>query len=258
MSHFVSTGANFDDLNAQLLQRRAADEEQDEAESSEQGNESSDDAEEKGGTIKGRPSSTASAHHSEDGSSKLGKLGITSRRPHPRHTPSSSNLSRKNSEEDLPAASTSGAAVGRNRKSYDQEVRNSRLSTLQRESDSPLSSRPTSPAQRHRHKTAKGVAFSEEVDEAEVSSISGSDKMKRTNSGIVHSHHTHNHHFANSDQGNGAPHHVLGADHHARLKESIRATETTATRKLGTWDGVFMPVSLNVSLKKLEAEVIAF
>lgn len=246
MSHFVSTGANFDDLNAQLLQRRAADEEQDEGENSEQCNESSD-VEEKGGTIKGRPISSISVHNGEDAAVKHSKLGVPTRRPHPRHTPSSSNLSRKNSEEDLPSASTSSNVGGRNRKSYDQDVRNSRLSTLQRESDSPLSSRPTSPAQRHRHKTAKGVAFSEEIDDAEVSSISGSDRMKRTNSGMAHPHDTHNHHFVNSDQGNGAPHHILGADHHARLKESMLANQTTATRKLGTWDGVFMPVSLNVS-----------
>lgn len=247
MSHFVSTGANFDDLNAQLLQRRAADEEQDDAENSEQANEDYEDDEEGGGTIKGRPTSTTSTLEPEEGTSRAGKLGAALRRPHPRHVPSSSSMSRKNSEEDLTSASTSAGVGGRNRKSYDQEVRNSRLSTLQRESDSPSSSRPTSPAHRQRHKLAKEVAFSEEVDEAEISSMSGSEGMKRTNSGIVHSHRSHHHHFVNSDQGNGAPHHVLSADHHARLKESINATEKGAPRKLGTWDGVFMPVSLNVS-----------
>lgn len=265
MSHFVSTGANFDDLNAQLLQRRAETEEQEEAESSEQaGEEFNNDGDTNDGTIKGRPTSTASTLDPEDGATRGGRsAGSTPRRPVARHAASTNStpyLSRKNSEEDLTSTPTSTGRVGsRARKSMDYDARHSRLSALQRESDSASSSRAASPAHRQPHKQTKEVAFSEVIDQADSSSVSGSEGLQRTNSGIAHPHHRHHHHrFANSNQADETPHHILSADHHARLKESIHASEGTPPRKLGTWDGVFMPVSLNVSavLNKREAGLV--
>lgn len=252
MSHFVSTGANFDDLNAQLLQRRSEAEEQDDAENQEQAIEEYDQSETNDGTIKARPISTASTLDPDDGSRRV-RAGSFARRPLARHTASSSStpyMSRKNSEEDLPSLSPS---IGRPRKSTDNESRKARFSSLQQRSRSPSSSRPTSPAQRPRHSLAKEVAFSKEVDEVRSSSSSVVENLPRTNSGFVepsyprHRHH-HNHHFANSNQQDVTPHHVLSIGHHARLKHSINASEVALPRKLGTWDGVFMPVSLNVSL----------
>lgn len=246
MSHFVSTGANFDDLNAQLLQRRSEAEEQDEADNQEQTNDEDDQDETNDGTIKTRPISTASTLDPDHG-----RLRVSSslRRPPARHIPSSNSMSRKNSEEELPTLSPSAA---RPRKSIDDNARKNGLSSLQQQSRSPSSSRPTSPAQRPRHSLAKEVAFSEEVDEVRSSSSSVVENLPRTNSGFAEPlrhrhHHHHHHHFANSDQQGSTPHHILSAGHHARLKHSINANEVTLPRKLGTWDGVFMPVSLNVS-----------
>jgi len=262
MSHFVSTGANFDDLNAQLLQRRAETGDQEEAETSEQTGEEYDDEETNDGTIKGRPTSTASTLDPEEGAMRGDRsAGSTPRRPIARHAASSNStpyLSRKNSEEDLTTTPTSSGKVGgRARKSTDHDARLSRLSALQRESDSASSSRATSPAHRQPHKSSKEVAFTDPADRADSSSVSGSEGLQRTNSGMVHSPRSHHHRFANSDQADGSPHHILSAGHHARLKESINASEVTPPKKLGTWDGVFMPVSLNVSdtLNKQEKDM---
>jgi len=251
MSHFVSTGANFDDLHAQLLQRRTESEENeiDETENEEASQQSADGYEvgdDNEGTLRGRPKSSASLHSSDEGiAGRHGQFGASMRRPHLDHTASSSTtMSRKNSQEDLFPGQTSSRNNRRDRKLSDPDMKQARLSGHQ-QSDSPMSSRPTSPPHRHRHNMHghKEVAFSEETDEPKSSASSTNETLRRSNSGAVHSP-SHRHRFANADQ---RPHHVLGADHQARLRQSVQAAEVTPPRKLGTWDGVFMPVSLNVS-----------
>jgi len=73
--------------------------------------------------------------------------------------------------------------------------------------------------------------------------------------GQHHHHHPHhrNHHANGQEgqdatgQGNSGPHmHVLSLDAQAHLRNNGVIGSRSIPRKLGTWDGVFMPVSLNI------------
>lgn len=252
MSHFVSTGANFDDLNAQLLRRRNESEEHEEEEEGSNSNEHNgvdkglDDEGANDGTIRARPNASydTSRHSYAGSSSKRPLLG------HAASTSSTPYMSRKNSEEDLIAAARTP------RRTSDRHRFSAHL-----QSNSPDTSRPTSPAPKPRRSihAPKGVAFSEDVNENSSSSASSSkERMQRSNSGIEHHiprrrHHQHHHHNHNASakpdyqQDVHSPLHILSQEHQDRLAASGLMTEKAAPRKLGTWDGVFMPVSLNVS-----------
>jgi potassium/chloride transporter 9 len=245
MSHFVSTGANFDDLNAQLLQRRTQEEGDDiEEEGEEQGDNSgsqtgqeSHESEGNDGTIKGRPNPYTSQH----GRNRHSRSSL--HRPKPDHHPSSASMSRKNSQEDfLSTPSSSRLTSRRERKLSDPDVQQARQSS-HHVYDSPQPSRPSSPPQQASHnlRDHKEVAFSDNVVEAKSASTSISEAVQRSNSGIVYPRHRSH----NENGGHRHPHHVHDAEHQGRLKES--AEEVLPPRKLGTWDGVFMPVTLNVS-----------
>ncbi|UZJ56363.1 hypothetical protein CBS101457_005683 [Exobasidium rhododendri] len=241
MSHFVSTGANFDDLNAQLLQRRTDSEENDldEEESGSGDQQSNDDglkaSDGKNDTVKRRPKSSSSTLNPEDGRSSP-----SVRRPHMDHHASSShhNMSRKNSQEDFNATPTPSRTSERG-----SEAQKSRLS-IHRQSESPSSSRTASPRQRQRHSLHKEVAFSDDVEESQASPTSGHEQMNGSNDGDNLAPPHLRHRFANADD--HKPHHVLSAAHQARIKHNEQAGNTAPPRKLGTWDGVFMPVSLNI------------
>ena len=220
---------------------------------------SSDAGEAADGTVRAHPASSSSQPSAEEGDRRGIHAGSVRRRPFLDHVTSSSssspyNLSRKNSHEDVAAPASSARKSGRNRKLSDPDDSQARSSGVFR-ADSPHSaSRPTSTSPRRPESmSAQNEAALSDNNDEPIGSSSGSanEQMHSAGTGMgqtLHPHHAyqHQHRFAN-DNAEHIPHHVLGASHQARLRQSGHGAESLPPRKLGTWDGVFMPVSLNVS-----------
>lgn len=291
MSHFVSNRADFDDLNAQLLQRNTESSEQDEdvealEEALHRANTEGGDGDESRDSVHDTGDWEGESRASGSGTLRPGvhypePMPSVSRSASPRTGPRTSqtgaNLpmtpfarSRKNSEDDL-AGLARRRTGNRDRKLSDPETsaRPSKpASPLSGHYDSAPPSRPPSAnayssgrregASTSRQREERNVTFGEDaVDSSPHSQSFGEAKQPGNgtahlgNAGTqhhlhgFHHHHPHHHHHHDARREN--------LDDQMRARHDLGQSRPAGhmafpPRKLGTWDGVFMPVSLNVSV----------
>lgn len=306
MSHFVSTsGANFDDLHHQLLQRQpvegsAQDEEElerslhQEFRSHDEGNNVVDEGQAPGSTATAaagdtahvlspalasrrrpdlsRPTTTYEQDTSSRASSPFGgdkdgkkQRSVSAAVPAPSSKP---RRERKLSDPDEGPAQTSLASeVGRGTPSGPRSGATSPTSgnRTRRNSAEDSSSHLQANAQPAMHRSAQYQHKEVTFDKNEATTIPSDAKrnLARSNSNVPdmrsrynqqhHHHHHHHHHHPHhhllpQDGEQGRQHHVLSPHAQSRLRSAGMISQAEMPpRKLGTWDGVFMPVSLNVS-----------
>lgn len=247
MSHFVSKGADFDELHAKLLQRNT--------ESGEQ--ESHDEIEEAG---QHSPQSSSEASHGYEGepSNAAATLGerpssiasylsetITGQRsssPFAGAAKKSSssntpyNISRKNSEDDLTASLRRSGNRDRKLSNLDDSPhstvrgkRNEPSKYVSKNSDAGL----TNTDDEQQHLLSHAVTSSEEPTLVKAGKAINDGGLTRSNSGVTH--------FTSIPAAHSLQHHHLQS-----AQERLASQVNRSPRKLGTWDGVFMPVSLNI------------
>lgn len=268
MSHFVSKGADFDDLNAKLLQRNTESGEQDDVDELDRALQQANVEQQSGGgdaegaeeSVHGRTTDKLADVPSKDArppprpssiasyfSESLGAKGSRSASPNVRPSNRASTsttpftMSRKNSEDEL-ASSTLKRPGNRDRKLSDPDgsfhkaakAKSPKLATdsTQRHPDAPSTC------------TDRAVTFSDEPELVQASRSGKADGVVRSNSGVTYLAPPQRHmHPGSQKLQHEAPEHATRDSAQERLANHAAAP----ARKLGTWDGVFMPVSLNVS-----------
>lgn len=247
MSHFVSKGADFDELHAKLLQRNTESGEQeshDEIEeagqhspqsSSEASHGYEGDPSNAAGTLGERPSSIASyLSETISGQRSSSPFAGAAKKSSSSNTPY--NISRKNSEDDLTASLRRSGNRDRKLSNLDDSPhstvrgkRNEPSKYVSKNSDAGL----TNTDDEQQHLLSHAVTSSEEPTLVKAGKAINDGGLTRSNSGVTH--------FTSIPAAHSLQHHHLQS-----AQERLASQVNRSPRKLGTWDGVFMPVSLNI------------